>query len=54
MIKDRLRLYRNAGITTIQAKLAGDCQNRVETAAQLIELVDELNAETPLTSTTRR
>ena len=46
MIKDRLRLYRDAGITTIQAKLAGDRQNRVETAAQLIELVDELNAET--------
>ncbi len=54
MIKDRLRLYRDAGITTIQAKLAGDRQNRVETAAQFVELVDELNAETPLTSTTRR
>jgi F420-dependent oxidoreductase-like protein len=53
MIKDRLRLYRNAGIATIQAKLAGDRQSRVETAAQLVELVDELNAETPLTSTTR-
>jgi F420-dependent oxidoreductase-like protein len=46
MIKDRLRLYRDAGISTIQAKLAGDRQNRVETAAQLVELVDELNAET--------
>ena len=54
MIKDRLRLYRDAGITTIQAKLAGDRQKRVETAAQLVELIDELNAETPLTSTTRR
>jgi F420-dependent oxidoreductase-like protein len=53
MVKDRLRLYRDAGITTIQAKFAGDRQNRVETAAQLVELVDELNAETPLTSTTR-
>jgi F420-dependent oxidoreductase-like protein len=46
MIKDRLGLYRDAGISTIQAKLAGDRQNRVETAAQLVELVDELNAET--------
>jgi F420-dependent oxidoreductase-like protein len=54
MIKDRLRLYRDAGITTIQAKLAGDRQKRVETAAQLVELIDELNAESPLTSTTRR
>ena len=36
MVKDRLRLYRDAGITTIQAKLAGDRQHRVETAAHLV------------------
>lgn len=52
MIKDRLRLYRDAGITTIQAKLSGDRESRVDTAAQLVELVNELNAE-PLASTSR-
>jgi alkanesulfonate monooxygenase SsuD/methylene tetrahydromethanopterin reductase-like flavin-dependent oxidoreductase (luciferase family) len=54
MIMDRLRLYRDAGITTIQAKLAGDLRQRVETAAQLVELVDSLNAESSPTSTLRR
>lgn len=45
MVRNRLRLYRDAGITTVQAKLGGDLRRRVETAAQLIELVDEVNNE---------
>lgn len=45
MVKDRLRLYRDAGITTIQAKLDGDRQRRADTAAHLVELVDEVSRE---------
>ena len=40
MVKDRLRLYRRAGITTLQAKLDGDLQHKVDTLAQLIDLVE--------------
>ena len=47
MVKDRLRVYRAAGITTIQAKLAGSLKARVDTAAQLVELLEELNREPP-------
>jgi F420-dependent oxidoreductase-like protein len=42
MVKDRLKLYAAAGITTLQAKLTGDRQNKLDTLAQLIELVAEL------------
>jgi F420-dependent oxidoreductase-like protein len=45
MVKDRLRLYRRAGITTLQAKLDGDLQHKVDTLAQLIDLVHEVNVE---------
>jgi len=45
MVKERLRLYRRAGITTLQAKLDGDLQNKVDTLAQLIDLVREVNQE---------
>jgi F420-dependent oxidoreductase-like protein len=45
MVKDRLRLYRQAGITTLQAKIDGDLQHKVDTLAQLIDLVNEINAE---------
>jgi alkanesulfonate monooxygenase SsuD/methylene tetrahydromethanopterin reductase-like flavin-dependent oxidoreductase (luciferase family) len=45
MVKDRLRLYRRAGITTLQAKLDGDLQHRIDTLAQLIDLVNEVNQE---------
>jgi F420-dependent oxidoreductase-like protein len=45
MVKDRLRLYRAAGITTLQAKLEGSLQHKVDTVAQLIDLVAEVNAE---------
>src|SRR5688572_19428824 len=45
MVKDRLRLYRQAGITTLQAKLDGDLQHKVDTLARLIDLVTEINQE---------
>ena len=45
MVKERLRLYRKAGITTLQAKLDGDLQQKIETLAQLIDLANEINAE---------
>ena len=45
MVADRLRLYRKAGITTLQAKLDGDLQHKVDTLAQLLDLVHEVNAE---------
>ena len=45
MVKDRLRLYRDAGITTIQAKLDGEHHLRLDALAQLIELVEEVNRE---------
>jgi F420-dependent oxidoreductase-like protein len=45
MVKDRLRLYRAAGITTLQAKLEGSLQHKVDTVAQLIDLVNEVNEE---------
>ena len=45
MVKERLRLYRRAGITTLQAKLDGDVQHKVDTLAQLIDLVTEVNEE---------
>lgn len=47
MVKDRLRLYRAAGITTLQAKLAGDVRARLDTLALLIDLVNEVNEEEP-------
>jgi F420-dependent oxidoreductase-like protein len=47
MVKDRLRRYRDAGITTIQAKLAGDRQRQLDTLAQLVELTAEVTGERP-------
>jgi alkanesulfonate monooxygenase SsuD/methylene tetrahydromethanopterin reductase-like flavin-dependent oxidoreductase (luciferase family) len=45
MIAERLRLYRDAGITTLQAKLGGDHAARLGTLAQLIELVRQISSE---------
>ncbi|HVW32010.1 MAG TPA: LLM class flavin-dependent oxidoreductase [Acidimicrobiia bacterium] len=45
MVKDRLRHYCRAGVTTLQAKLDGDVAHRVDTLAQLLDLVAEVNAE---------
>jgi alkanesulfonate monooxygenase SsuD/methylene tetrahydromethanopterin reductase-like flavin-dependent oxidoreductase (luciferase family) len=44
-VRERLRQYRTAGITTLQAKLEGASHDRLDTLAQLIDLVDETNAE---------
>ena len=44
-VRERLRQYRAAGITTLQAKLEGASHDRLDTLAQLIDLVDETNAE---------
>jgi hypothetical protein len=43
MVKERLKLYAAAGITTLQAKLTGDRQHRLDTLAQLLELAGELD-----------
>jgi F420-dependent oxidoreductase-like protein len=45
VIAGRLRRYRAAGIGTLQAKLAGDTAARLDTLAQLIDLVADVNAE---------
>jgi hypothetical protein len=46
MIAERLRLYRDAGITTLQAKLAGGPRSRLDTLARLIELAGQVSSET--------
>jgi hypothetical protein len=53
MIKERLRVYRDCGVTTLRAGVTAidDASNRDEldarlaTLAQLVELVDEVNGE---------
>jgi F420-dependent oxidoreductase-like protein len=45
MVKERLRRYRDAGISTLQAKLTGDYRVRLEALAQLVELAAEVTAE---------
>jgi F420-dependent oxidoreductase-like protein len=45
MVAERLRLYRDAGITTLQAKLSGGRAACLDTLAQLIELVRQVSAE---------
>jgi len=42
MIAERLRLYRDAGITTLQAKLSGDRGQQLDILAQLVELVRDI------------
>lgn len=45
MIADRLRLYRDAGVTTLQAKLGrGDRHQQLDTLAQLIDLARVLES----------
>src|SRR5215469_9626070 len=39
LVLERIKLYRDAGITTLQAKLTGDNRSRLDTLAQLVELV---------------
>jgi F420-dependent oxidoreductase-like protein len=46
MVKDRIRVYRDAGITTISASPEGaDLAARVETLGRFMRLVSEVNAE---------
>lgn len=45
LIKERLRLYKAAGITSLQAKLAGTPQERLDTLAQLLDVVAEVDRE---------
>jgi F420-dependent oxidoreductase-like protein len=45
MVAERLRLYRDAGVTTLQAKLGGDHAARLDTLAQLVDLVRQVSAE---------
>jgi F420-dependent oxidoreductase-like protein len=42
MIADRLRLYQDAGVTTLQAKLSGNDRQRIGTLAQLVELTGDI------------
>ena len=39
MIAERVRAYRAAGITTLQAKTAGTLQERIDTVAELIDVL---------------
>jgi alkanesulfonate monooxygenase SsuD/methylene tetrahydromethanopterin reductase-like flavin-dependent oxidoreductase (luciferase family) len=45
MIAARLRLYRDAGITTLQAKVDGSYASRLNTLARLVELTQQVTAE---------
>jgi F420-dependent oxidoreductase-like protein len=45
VVTERLRRYRDAGITTLQAKLGGDARTKLDTLAQLVELVTNVTAE---------
>ena len=46
MVRDRLRLYRDAGITTLRASVSGDdLDARLDQLGRLLELVSAVNAE---------
>jgi F420-dependent oxidoreductase-like protein len=51
MVADRLRRYRDCGVTTLQAKLAGDRIARLDTLAQLVELSAAVSRERPIPAT---
>jgi F420-dependent oxidoreductase-like protein len=51
MVADRLRRYRDCGVTTLQAKLAGDRIARLDTLAQLVELSAAVSRERPVPAT---
>jgi F420-dependent oxidoreductase-like protein len=46
MVAERLRLYRDAGVTTVQAKLAGERREQLDALAQLIDIARRLGPET--------
>jgi len=43
MIAERVRLYRDAGVTTLQAKLAGGRSQQLDTLAQLMDIASRLD-----------
>jgi F420-dependent oxidoreductase-like protein len=45
MVAERLRLYRDAGVTTLRVGLTGDLDVQLESLEALIDLVDSVNAE---------
>ncbi|PZC44943.1 MAG: Flavin-dependent oxidoreductase, luciferase family [Chloroflexi bacterium] len=45
MVRDRLRVYRDAGVTTFRAGVDGTIDERIETLGGLMRLVGEINAE---------
>ena len=47
MIRERLRLYRRAGVSTLALKLSGPLSARLATLGQMIELAAEVNREQP-------
>ncbi len=50
MVKERLRLYRDAGITTLQMKPTAENRGNVDDLALFAELVAEVSAEVPVAS----
>ena len=56
LIRERLRLYRDAGITTLRAGLQGDAehdlQRQLDDLGRLLDLVREVNAEVDTTRAT--
>jgi len=47
MIRDRIRLHRAAGVSTLSLKLDGPLRTRLDILAQMIDLVGEINREQP-------
>jgi F420-dependent oxidoreductase-like protein len=45
MVRDRLRLHLDAGITTLRIGLAGDLENQLDSLGHLLDLVREVNLE---------
>lgn len=45
MILQRLRRYRDAGVTTLQAKLTGDRSQQLDTLTRLVELTADVSGE---------
>ena len=45
MIRERIRRYRDAGVSTLALKLAGPLPARLTALAQTIELTAEVNRE---------
>lgn len=46
MVRERIRVYRDAGVTTLHANAAGETlAERIQTLGQFMALVAEVNAE---------